>query len=443
MRRMPHAAIHRPSSPAIAHHRLLLVALSLVSLPPWLAAQDYTAEVRRLAERRDVQTAFQAIDRLEPQTQQDLIMLTQIPAPPFKEEVRARKYLEMLRAAGVDSVWMDAEGNVIARRRGRTGTRTVAIGGHLDTVFPEGTDVSVKIKGDTLFAPGIGDDTRGLVVVLTILRAMNDAKIATDADVLFVGTVGEEGLGDLRGMKALFGPGGPKIDSWIAVDGGSPERIVNRGLGSHRYRVTYRGPGGHSWGAFGMANPHHALGRAIHYFVEAADAFTRLEGGRTSYNVGIIGGGTSVNAIPFESSMEVDMRSESPQRLAGVDSLLHKAVARGLAEINAIRRRGPELTVEVKLLGDRPSGETPVASPIIQRAQAVVRQFGLTPELEVGSTDSNVPIARGVPAITIGRGGIGQGAHSPGEWWINRDGALAIKSALLMVLAEAGVALTP
>jgi tripeptide aminopeptidase len=414
-----------------------------MGIPASLGGQDHAAEVRRLAERPDVLAAFQTIERLEPQTHADLITLTEIPAPPFKEEQRARKYLEMLRAAGVDSVWMDPEGNVIARRRGRTGRRTVALGAHLDTVFPEGTDVTVKIKGDTLFAPGIGDDTRGLVVVLTILRAMNEAKIATDADVLFIGTVGEEGLGDLRGMKALFGPGGPKIDSWIAVDGGSPDRIVNRGLGSHRYRVTFRGPGGHSWGAFGLANPHHALGRAIHYFVESADAFTRLEGARTSYNVGIVSGGTSVNAIPFESSMEVDMRSESPERLAGVDSLLHNAVARALTEINAIRRRGPALTVDVALLGDRPSGETPVATPILQRAQAVVRHFGLTPQLEVGSTDSNVPIARGIPAITIGRGGVGQGAHSPGEWWINRDGALAIKSALLMVLAEAGVALTP
>jgi acetylornithine deacetylase/succinyl-diaminopimelate desuccinylase-like protein len=432
-----------PHTLAVPPRRSSPLLALLIGIPASLGGQDHAAEVRRLAERPDVLAAFRTIERLEPQTHADLITLTEIPAPPFKEDQRARKYLDMLQAAGVDSVWMDPEGNVIARRRGRTGRRTVAIGAHLDTVFPEGTDVTVKIKGDTLFAPGIGDDTRGLVVVLTILRAMNEARIATDADVLFIGTVGEEGLGDLRGMKALFGPGGPTIDSWIAVDGGSPDRIVNRGLGSHRYRVTFRGPGGHSWGAFGLANPHHALGRAIHHFVESADAFTRLEGARTSYNVGIVSGGTSVNAIPFESSMEVDMRSESPERLAGVDSLLHKAVARALTEINAIRRRGPALTVGVALLGDRPSGETPVATPILQRAQAVVRHFGLTPQLEVGSTDSNVPIARGIPAITIGRGGVGQGAHSPGEWWINRDGALAIKSALLMVLAEAGVALTP
>ena len=419
-----------------------LTSLVLMGISVPAAAQDYTGEIRRLFERPDVRAAFGVIDRLEPQTQADLIALTQIPAPPFKEQERARKYTEMLGLAGADSVWIDAEGNVIARRRGRSGQRTVAVGAHLDTVFPEGTDVTVKVRGDTLFAPGIGDDTRGLVLVLTMLRALNQARIATDADVLFIGTVGEEGLGDLRGVKHLFGPSGPRIDSWIAVDGGSADRIVNRGLGSHRYRVAFRGPGGHSWGAFGMGNPHHALGRAIHYFVDAADVYTR-EGARTSYNVGTVSGGTSVNAIPFESSMEVDMRSESPARLAGVDSLLHRAVARALAELNGMRRRGPELTAEVTLLGDRPSGENPATSPMVQRAQAVVRQFGLTPRLEVSSTDSNIPIAKGVPAITIGRGGVGQGGHSPGEWWINRDGALAIKSALLMTLAEAGVALTP
>lgn len=278
--------------------------------------------------------------------------------------------------------------------------------------------------------------------MLNVLRAMNQAKVATQADVLFVGTVGEEGLGDLRGVKHLFGGTGPRIDSWIAVDGGAPDRIVHRGLGSHRYRVTFKGPGGHSWGAFGLANPHHALGRAIYYFVEAADRYTR-QGPRTSYNVGILGGGTSVNAIPFEAMMEVDMRSGSPQRLAGIDSLFQRAVQRALDEQNATRRAGPSLTVDVMLVGDRPSGILDPATPIVQRAQAAVRYFGLAPALEDGSTDSNIPISKGIPAITIGRGGASQGAHSPGEWWLDRNGALAVKNALLILLAEAGVPLTP
>ncbi|MBI2402531.1 MAG: M20/M25/M40 family metallo-hydrolase [Gemmatimonadetes bacterium] len=410
-----------------------------------LLAQDtrYDADLRRLAERPEVRAALRLIERIDPASRDDLIALTQIPAPPFKEGPRAQKFAELLRAAGADSVWIDAVGNVLALRPGRGGgQKVVALDGHLDTVFPEGTDVTVRVRGDTLFAPGIGDDTRGLVVVLNVLRAMNQANVVTQADVLFVGTVGEEGLGDLRGVKHLFGPSGPRIDSWIAVDGGAPERIVHRGLGSHRYRVTFTGPGGHSWGAFGLANPHHALGRAIYYFVEAADPYTR-QGPRTSYNVGIIDGGTSVNAIPFEALMEVDMRSGNPQRLAGIDSLFQQAVRRALDQQNTMRRAGPALSVGVKLVGDRPSGVLDPATPLVQRAQAAVRHLGLEPALEDGSTDSNIPISRGIPAITIGRGGASQGAHSPGEWWLDRNGALAVKNALLILLAEAGVPMTP
>lgn len=419
-----------------------LVVASLLPARGVAQQNRYDAELRRLAERADVVQAFRAIEQLEPRSHADLITLTEIPAPPFKEERRARAYAEMLRAAGADSVWIDAEGNVLALRRGRSDDRKVALAGHLDTVFPEGTDVTVKVRGDTLFAPGIGDDTRGLVVVLTVLRALERANVATEADVLFVGTVGEEGLGDLRGVKYLFGERGPGIDGFIAVDGGSPDRIVNQGIGSHRYGVAFRGPGGHSWGAFGLANPHHALGRAITYFVETADPYTR-QGPRTSYNVGVINGGTSVNAIPFESSMEVDMRSVSPERLGGVDSLFQRAMRRALDEQNALRRQGPALTLEVKLLGVRPSGTLDPNTPLVQRGQASARYLGLTPQLENGSTDSNIPISRGLPAITIGRGGVGGGTHAPGEWWMNMGGDIAIKSALLILLAEAGVALTP
>lgn len=399
----------------------------------------YEREVRRLAERPDVQAAFGAIEALEPRTRDDHIGLTEIAAPPFMEEQRARHFAGLLRQAGADSVWIDDVGNVVALRRGAARGRTVALDAHLDTVFPDGTDVTVRIRGDTLYAPGIGDDTRGLVVVLTVLRAMNAATIRTEADVLFIGTVGEEGLGDLRGVKHLFGDAGPRINSWIAVDGGSVGRITNGALGSHRYRVTYRGPGGHSWGAFGLGNPQHALGRAIQHFVDAADPYTR-DGPRTSYNVGRIGGGTSVNSVPFEAWMEVDMRSVSPTRLLGVDSLLQRAVERALEEQNDLRRDGPPLQVTVEKIGDRPSGEIAPDAPIVQRAMATARHFGYEPSLSTGSTDSNIPISRGVPAVTIGRGGVGGGGHSPGEWWLNRRGDVAIKNALLLVLAEAGVA---
>ncbi len=401
---------------------------------------NYDDEIGAITTQPKIQQAFLVIKKLEQQNQKELIMLTEIPAPPFKEEQRALKFFEMLKAASADSVWIDTAGNVIALRRGHSTNRTIALAAHLDTVFPEGTDVTVKAHGDTLFAPGIGDDTRGLMVVLTVLRAIKAASIETDANILFIGTVGEEGLGDLRGVKHLFSKAGPRIDAWIAVDGRSISRILHKGIGSHRYRITYRGPGGHSWAAFGLANPHHALGSAIQYFVKAADVFT-AKGKRTSYNVGRFGGGTSVNSIPFESWMEVDMRSQSPDRLNEIDAILQKAVQRALAEQNRMRRHGPKLTVDVDKVGNRPSGEYDPESPLVQRAIAAIRFFNTEPELGTGSTDSNIPISLGIPAITIGRGGIDGGIHSITEWWMNRDGHLASQRALLILVAEAGLAI--
>jgi acetylornithine deacetylase/succinyl-diaminopimelate desuccinylase-like protein len=418
---------------------LVFFAMSLVG-PSAAAGQAGTAgrEIQQMLTRADIQRALRAIEDLEPSTRADHILLTEIPAPPFMEEQRAAKYAELLQEAGADSVWVDPVGNVLALRRGRTGGRTVALDGHLDTVFPEGTDVTVRIHGDTMSAPGIGDDTRGLVVVLAVLRAMNEAQIETEADVLFIGTVGEEGLGDLRGVKELFGPNGPGIDSWIAVDGVSIRGVTHRGLGSHRYKVTYRGPGGHSWGHFGLGNPHHALGRAIQLFVEGADPYTS-EGPRTSYNVGRIGGGTSVNSVPYESWMEVDMRSVSPERLNGVDALLQNAIRQALAGANELRRRGDSLTVDVELIGDRPSGEIDVSMPLVERALAATRHFGVEPRLGIGSTDSNIPISLGIPAVTIGGGGVSDGAHSLTEWFVNEQGDVGIKRALLILAAEAGL----
>ena len=400
---------------------------------------DYTREVRDLATNPLVRNGFQIIEGLDAWALERLIELNEIPAPPFMEEARGQRFAELLAEYGADSVWTDAEGNVIGLRRGRRGERTVALGGHLDTVFPEGTDVTVRQRGDTLYAPGIGDDTRGLVVVLAVLRAMVEAGIETDDDIVFVGVVGEEGLGDLRGMKHIYRDPDTAPDAWIEVDGGGLAGLVTMGLGSVRYRVTFKGPGGHSWGAFGLANPAHAMSRAVRHFQDAADTLTR-NGPRTSYNVGRIGGGTSVNAIPFESWMEVDMRSVSPESLARIGELFLAAMDRALAEENSLRRDGPPLTVEKLKIGDRPSGEGDPHAPLVQRALAATALFGVQGQLRRSSTDSNVPIALGIPAVTIGRGGIGFGAHSPGEYWVNRDGHLAIQRALLLLVAEAGVA---
>lgn len=422
--------------------RLALAACALLAAAAPVGAQTPAEEVERLAEDPALERAFQAIEALEPRTREDHIALTQVAAPPFQEEERARVYVEWLREAGADSVFTDEEGNVVAIRPGRGGAgerRTVAISGHLDTVFPADVDVTVETRGDTLYAPGIGDDTRGLIAVLTVLRALERAGIETRDDVRFIGTVGEEGLGDLRGMKHLFREGADPIHAWIDIDGTGLGRIINKGLGSHRFRVTFRGPGGHSWGAFGLANPAHALGRAIRLFETVADTLTRT-GPRTSYNVGRIGGGTSVNSIPFEAWMEVDMRSVSEESLARIDAAFRAAMEEALEESNALRRAGPPLELEVDQIGDRPSGEIPDDHPLVLRAVASIRRFGGEPELGRSSTDSNIPIALGIPAVTIGSGGVGGGAHSPGEWWLDEEGHLAIQAALLLLVSEAGLA---
>ena len=426
----------RPALPAALVGFLALTAWPVTGQT---VASEYSEEARDLVANSTVARALRLAEEHDDWALELLIELTEIPAPPFMEEVRGVRFAQLLLEAGADSVWTDTEGNVIGLRRGRTGDRQVGFGGHLDTVFPEGTDVRVRQVGDTLFAPGVGDDTRGLVVVLSVLRAMEEAGVETDDDVLFVGVVGEEGLGDLRGMKSLYREGGLRPDAWIEVDGGGLGRVVSMGLGSVRYRVTFEGPGGHSWGAFGTANPAHAMSRSVRYFQDVADTLTR-SGPRTSYNVGRIGGGTSVNSVPFEAWMEVDMRSESPESLVRIEQVFLAAMDRALAEENALRREGDALTVDKDRIGDRPSGEMDPSAPLVQRALASSAAFGVEGEVARSSTDSNVPIAMGVPAVTIGRGGQGANGHAPNEYWVNRDAYLAVQRAIILLVAEAGFA---
>ncbi len=433
------ACLLSPSSRGL----LGLVSSLLFLLPAVLplSGQEgrYDREVEALLSDAGVMRAMEVVMELEATMEEELIALTEVPAPPFMEERRARAFADLLREAGADSVVMDAVGNILAFRSGRPGGRTVAMGAHMDTVFPQGTDVTVRIRGDTLFAPGVGDDTRGMMVILNVLRALERAGVRTRADLVFLGSVGEEGLGDLRGVKHFFGADGVGADALIEVDGGGLSSIVTMGLGSYRYRVTFRGPGGHSWGAFGTVNPAHALGRAMEIFAEAGDSLTS-SGPRTSFNVGRIGGGTSINSIPFQAWMEVDMRSESPRMLDEIDRVLLASVERARNEENAFRRAGPPLEVEVDRIGNRPSGELDPDTPLVQRAVAVTRHMGEEPRLIRSSTNANTPIALGIPAVTIGRGGVGGDNHSPSEWWMNREGHKAIHRALLILLAEAGLA---
>lgn len=421
----------------------LLAGLAGLAASAVLTAADvdpqYSGEIDALRSDPRVAEALRHVLTIEPRSQADLVELTEIPAPPFGEERRAARFAELLSEAGLEDVTTDAVGNVIGRRPGVAGERTIALSAHLDTVFPGGTDVTVRFEGERMYAPGIGDNARGLVVVLGILRALEHAGIRTDADLLFIGNVGEEGLGDLRGVKHLFREDGPGIDTLIAVDGGQTDRIVIGGVGSHRYRVTFEGPGGHSWGAFGRVNPHHALGRAIALFDERAPAVTQ-SGAKTSYNVGRIGGGTSINSIPFESWMEVDMRSADQAKLDEIDAVFQAAVRQALEEENAARGEGEPLSVDVERVGTRPAAQGDPDSPLVQRAVAATLAYGVEPELRSSSTDANLPLSIGVPAITLSRGGTGGDAHAPTEWWENEDGHVAMQIGLLTLLAEAGLA---
>ena len=312
---------------------------------------------------------------------------------------------------------------------------STSLSGYNRPVLGDGAGVSAR---EWFYAPGIGDNTRGLILLLNVARALARADVRTVADILFVGSVGEEGLGDLRGVRHLLRVAGPRVDQFIAIDGGSDSRVINQALGSRRYRITLTGSGGHSWGDFGLANPAHALGRAIFYLDEAAAEVVN-GGPPTSYNVGRIGGGTSVKAVPHESWAEVDMRSVDLDQLGRMDDVLRGAVERAVNEQNRSRDRGKPLEVDVELIGDRPSGTVDPGTPLIQRALAVTRFLGQQPQLGAASTDANLPIADGMPAVAIGRGGTGGGAHSLGEWWTATDAHVGTERALLLLVASAGL----
>lgn len=422
--------------------RYLPVILSFLLCVPGFSQTiqpAYKTQVNSLVKKAEIKKAFSFIEEIDAQTIQDMITLTEIPSPTFLEANKAKVYADMLRAAGADSVWIDEVGNVIALRKGNTKGGQIIVDAHLDTVFPIETDVTVKQRGDTLFAPGITDANRSLSLVVALVKTLHANNIRTDKDIWFTGTVGEEGLGDLKGMKHLFREGGKGIDAFIAIDGGGLEDIVHGGIGSLRYRVTFKGPGGHSYGAFGIGNPHNALAQAVSAFVPRADAFTK-DGPKTTYSVSVLGGGTSVNSIPFESWMLVDMRSESQEKLQGIKRIFLESVEEGLKKENSIVRSGSPLSLSVEKVGDRPSGIASPDLPLIQQVMAAAdfMTAGKAPMLSSSSTNSNVPLSLGVPAVTIGRGGDGGGAHSLDEWFVNREGHKAAQQALLILLMQAG-----
>ena len=417
----------------------LLIGIAIFA--PSALAQPPAALVDRVQSSAPFKAAQAFLDTDYERIVREVVQITEIEATPFKEQKRARAYLDMLAQHGLTNVAMDAEGNVMGIRKGAGQGPLIAIAAHLDTVFPEGADVKVKRQGTRLSAPGVGDDSMALSTLLAIIRALDAAKIQTRSDILFIGDVGEEGEGDLRGMKYLFlkGPYKDKITAFITIDGTGPgNAIANSGTGSKRYRVTFKGPGGHSYGAFGLVNPAYAMAKAI-------DKFSNMQVPRspkTTFNAGVIGGGTSVNSIPFESWMEVDMRSESAAELSTEAEtfigLMHQAVE----EENKARSTAQgKIELDIKLIGDRPSDTTPVESTLVQTASAAIRAFGLQPRYEASSTDANIPISLNIPAIRMNGGGSGGRSHSPDEWMDVEKTALVKGVSIVMatLLATAGM----
>jgi acetylornithine deacetylase/succinyl-diaminopimelate desuccinylase-like protein len=378
-----------------------------------------------------VQRALEYLRSTEAETLDNQASICEIAAPPFDEQERAEEYSRRLAELGLEDVRIDAEGNAIGERPGAGDGPTVVLSAHLDTVFPPGTDVTVTREEGLLSGPGIGDDCRGLTVVLAVARAMREVELETEGTVIFVGTVGEEGVGDLRGVKHLFNEElKDRVDYFMSIDG-TGLHITHRAVGSHRYEVTFTGPGGHSYGAFGMPNPIHALGRAI---AKMAD-FQVPRQPKVTFNVGLVEGGTSVNSIAYSTTMTVDMRSESVEELGEIDSRFRQAIQEALDEENGRWESDVELEYEIVSIGVRPAGQTPADSEIVKTALHVAEVLGFESRLGGGSTDSNIPISLGIPAITIGGGGRGHGGHSLHESFATTDSYLGTQRAFLLTVA--------
>ena len=396
-------------------------------MPALLSGQDFSSLLGDPA----VASALRNVKINEPDMLRQQAQICEIPAPPFHEQQRGLALEKLFASEGLQDVRIDKAGNVVGVRPGAHARPNLVFAAHLDTVFPEGTDVSVTHEGSVMKGPGIGDDCRGLVVVLGMIRALTEAHVQTSGTISFVADVGEEGLGDLRGMKELFGETlKGRIDRFISVDG-LGTGITNVGVGSYRYKVVFKGPGGHSYGAFGMANPIQAMGRAI----AKIDAFEVPKSPKTTFNVGRVGGGTSVNAIPFEAWMEVDMRSADVKSLEALNAKFKTAMNEAADEENKRWEGKGAVSVAPELVGLRPAGNTPDNSVIVQTALAANKALHLETHLGEGSTDSNVPMNLGIPAITIGGGGKGSGAHSLNETYDSTDSYLGTQRALLLALA--------
>ncbi len=387
-----------------------------------------------LCAQPSIQQGIRFLQQDHEATIREQIAINEVPAPPFKETQRARYYMDKLQELGLAEVQQDSEGNVYGVFRGSGNGPRLFVSAHLDTVFAEATDVTVKEKDGKLYAPGIADNARGLAAILSVIRALRSAGVQTVGDIIFGGNVGEEGLGDLRGIKAFFRENSD-IDGYITVDGVKEQIITYLATGSRRYEITYRGPGGHSWNAFGLPSAIHALGRAI---AKIAEVRTPSQP-KTTFTVGTITGGTSVNSIAADASMLLDLRSASEPELKKLETEVLALLQSAADEENA-RWGSNVIQVEIKLVGDRPAGQQSPDLPIVQAAWAASEAVAVPPEFgPASSTDANLPMSLGIPAIRLCGGGAEGNNHSLDEWYDPANAYRGPQKIFLTLLGLVGV----
>jgi tripeptide aminopeptidase len=398
---------------------------------------DSSASIARLAADRRVHQAFQWLHLQEQRILQWQTELVGIPAPPFGEGPRAEWLCARFRELEMENARIDEAGNALATRRGagvELGKR-VLLSAHIDTIFPVGTPIDPVLRGSRLASPGACDNGAGVAAMLAMVAAMRHAGLATARDVVFAGNVGEEGEGDLRGMRHIYREGAEHVEAHLVLDGAGDASAVVQALGSQRWRVTVRGPGGHAWTDAGRPNPIAILSRAIQRFSDV----TLPREPRTTTNVGMIAGGTAINAIPEEATARFDLRSTDPEQLIRLEVELHRAIEdAALAAANGQRPEAIGLRWSVEKIGDRPAGKLAADAKLLDLLRAVDRHLNIRTEMRVASTDANIPLSLGVPAVSLGAGGTAGGIHTHAEWYDARGREAALKRILLLLLAAAG-----
>ena len=395
-----------------------------------------------ILENEKIKQALEYIKEEDPATTQDTLNMCQIPAPSYKEEKKAEYIRERFREIGLRDVRIDAVGNVLGIWPGTGEGPSVMLAAHTDTVFPEGTDLSIRKEGNRYYCPGINDDTHAVAEMIAVAKSMIHADLHTKGDLIFCANVCEEGLGDLRGVKYLFGYDNkaseecPEVDAFVSIDNQYTGGVIYTATGSHRYEVTFTGRGGHSFQNFGIPNPIHAMGRAIAQIAE----FQVPNEPKTTFNVGVIQGGTSVNTISGSASMLVDLRSDSEEELNRLDEELHKVIKQAVEEENARWDASkPQIKVQIEGRGVRPAGAQPKDCAIVKAAFRAAERLGIEPEYRYeSSTDANIPISMGIPAITVGRGGEEDGIHTLQEWYEPKEAWLGPQRDLLLMILLAG-----